>query len=75
MSAEHKSAITRAVRINGAEENLAATTIAELLSARGLDVRGIAVALNGQMVPRAAWPSTPLDNGDTVELVRAMQGG
>jgi sulfur carrier protein len=75
MSAEDKSAITRAVRVNGAEENLAAATIAELLSARGLDMRGVAVALNGQVVPRAAWPSTALQDGDTLELVRAMQGG
>jgi sulfur carrier protein len=75
MSAEHKTAITRAVRVNGTEENLAVATIAELLSLRELNVRGIAVALNGRVVPRAAWPATALHDGDTVELVRAMQGG
>jgi sulfur carrier protein len=75
MSVEHTTPVTRALRVNGAEENLVAATIAELLAARGLEMRGIAVALNGQVVPRAAWSATPLHDGDTIELVRAMQGG
>ena len=37
--------------------------------------RGIAVALNGAVVPRAAWRETPLQSGDSVEIVRARQGG
>ena len=37
--------------------------------------RGIAVALNGAVVPRTAWPSTRLRAGDSVEIVRARQGG
>jgi len=37
--------------------------------------RGIAVALNGAIVPRAAWPQTPLRPGDSIEIVRALQGG
>jgi sulfur carrier protein len=37
--------------------------------------RGIAVALNGAVVPRGAWPATPLRAGDCVEIVRARQGG
>ncbi len=36
---------------------------------------GIAVALNGAIVPRAAWPQTRLRPGDSVEIVRARQGG
>ena len=37
--------------------------------------KGIAVALNGAVVPRAEWPTTPLKPGDSVEIVRARQGG
>ena len=37
--------------------------------------KGIAVALNGAVVPRAAWPETALKPGDNVEIVRAKQGG
>ena len=37
--------------------------------------RGIAVALNGSVVPRAAWRATAFKAGDSVEIVRARQGG
>ena len=65
------------IRINGADEPLVAVTLAALLEAKAVDVaqRGIAVALNGAVVPRAAWPQTPLKPGDSVEIVRARQGG
>jgi len=65
------------IRINGEDEPLVAATLAALLEEKALDVaqRGIAVALNGAVVPRAAWPQTPLHAGDTVEIVRARQGG
>jgi thiamine biosynthesis protein ThiS len=33
------------------------------------------VAVSGAIVPRAAWPHTPLRAGDSVEIVRARQGG
>jgi sulfur carrier protein len=67
--------IKRVVKINGSKERLDAATIAELLVSRALDVGGVAVALNGRVVPRAAWSATRLAEGDTVEIVRAMQGG
>jgi sulfur carrier protein len=37
--------------------------------------KGVAVALNGQVVPRAQWESTTLKDGDVIEVVRAFQGG
>jgi sulfur carrier protein len=37
--------------------------------------RGVAVAVNGEVVPRAAWESTPLAEGDDVEVLTAVQGG
>jgi sulfur carrier protein len=65
------------IRINGEDEPLVAATLAALLEEKAVDVaqRGIAVALNGAVVPRAAWPQTPLKPGDSVEIVRARQGG
>jgi sulfur carrier protein len=36
---------------------------------------GIAVARNGEVVPRSAWPTTGLDAGDQVEVLGASQGG
>jgi sulfur carrier protein len=37
--------------------------------------RGIAVALNGEVVPRSAWDATGLEAGDRVEVLTAAQGG
>ena len=37
--------------------------------------RGIAVSLNGTVLRRAAWATTPLKAGDRVEIVRVLQGG
>jgi sulfur carrier protein len=65
------------VRINGQDETLSVPTLAALLEEKAVDTgqRGIAVALNGAVVPRTAWKETPLRAGDAVEIVRARQGG
>ncbi|MGA7490223.1 MAG: sulfur carrier protein ThiS [Xanthobacteraceae bacterium] len=65
------------IRVNGHEEPLVAATLAALLEEKAVDTgqRGIAVAVNGAIVPRAAWPHTQLRSGDSVEIVRARQGG
>jgi sulfur carrier protein len=65
------------LRINGVEEEVAAATLAELLTDRGVDPRArfLAVAVNGAVVRRAEWPVRPLSPGDDVEIVRPLQGG
>jgi len=66
------------ISINGESEPFAAPKSLEaLLVEKTVDTRqrGIAVALNGAVIPRAAWPATTLNPGDSVEIVRARQGG
>jgi sulfur carrier protein len=65
------------IQVNGRDEPLVAATLSALLEEKALDTgqRGIAVAVNGTVVPRAAWPHTQLRPGDSVEIVRARQGG
>jgi sulfur carrier protein len=66
------------IRVNGESERLGVErTLDALLAEKTADTaqRGIAVALNGSVVPRAAWPETFLHAGDSVEIVRARQGG
>jgi sulfur carrier protein len=65
------------LKINGIDEEVAATTIAQLLVARGIDpaARFLAVAVNGAVVRRATWEEAALKTGDTVEIVRPLQGG
>jgi len=36
---------------------------------------GVAAAINGEVVPRAEWPSTTLRDGDEIEILTAVQGG
>jgi sulfur carrier protein len=74
---EAAAASQACIRVNGESEPLAAATLAALLAEKAVDTeqKGIAVALNGAVVPRAAWPQTPLKPGDNVEIVRARQGG
>ena len=66
------------IRVNGENEPLGAEkTLEALLAEKTVDTgqRGIAVALNGAVVPRVAWSATALRSGDSVEIVRARQGG
>ena len=72
-----QAAVEANIRVNGETEPLLVTTLAALLEEKAVDIgqRGIAVALNGAIVPRAAWPQTTLRPGDSVEIVRARQGG
>ena len=65
------------VQVNGQDEPVSAHTLAALLEEKGIDSegRGIALALNGAVIPRAAWAATALSPGAVVEIVRAKQGG
>jgi sulfur carrier protein len=72
-----EAAVQTSIRVNGQDEPLGVATLAALLEEKAVDTgqRGIAVALNGAIVPRAAWTQTKLSAGDSVEIVRARQGG
>jgi sulfur carrier protein len=41
----------------------------------GTDERGIAVALDGTVVPRSAWDTTTLQENAQLEVLRATAGG
>lgn len=64
--------------VNGTERSVGSgTTVAGLISELGHDPagRGIAAALNGEVVPRAAWGLTTVSDGDRVEILTAIGGG
>ncbi|MDE2167550.1 MAG: sulfur carrier protein ThiS [Alphaproteobacteria bacterium] len=64
------------IRVNGRDETLAAVTVAELLRARGIErPRGVAVAVNGAVVPARRWGEIALAPGDAVEIVKPFGGG
>ena len=62
--------------VNGRPHDLPdGTALTGLLATAAPDPRGIAVAVNGSVVRAVEWPSTPLHEGDLVEVVTAHQGG
>jgi sulfur carrier protein len=64
------------IRVNGAEQP-PAENVARLLEQLGIgaDARGVAVAVDGEVVPRSQWAARPLEDGAHVEVVGAIQGG
>lgn len=51
------------------------TTAAALVDTVGCGTRGVAVAINAEVVPRSTWADALLSAGDRVEILRAVQGG
>ncbi len=49
--------------------------VATLLASRGLTAESVALAVNGEVVPKRKWADVTLANGDRVELVKAVAGG
>lgn len=63
------------VQLNGTERDVAdGTTVAELLVLAGAPDAGVAVAVDGAVLPRARWDSAAVE-GSTVEILTAVQGG
>ena len=63
--------------VNGERRSVAAADVRSLVAFLGLDPagRGLAVARNGEVVPRSAWATTRLLPDDRIEIVGAVQGG
>ncbi|MEA2453029.1 MAG: sulfur carrier protein [Actinomycetota bacterium] len=66
------------VLVNGTSIELSATaSVTDAVHAAGHEGKafGVAVALNGEVVPKGSWDSTMLAEADKVEVLVAAQGG
>jgi len=66
------------VLVNGEERSLEpGTTVADLVASLGApaDGRGVAVAIDTEVIPRSYWSDTELTPGARVEVLIAVQGG
>ncbi len=64
------------VIINGTAHDLAAaTTLADAVRLLTTSASGVAAAVNGEVVRRASWATTPVADGDLIEVITAVQGG
>jgi sulfur carrier protein len=63
--------------INGEEAELTnGKGMSEILARLQIpDPRGVAIALDGEVIPRGEWDDVHLKEGQRVEVVRAVQGG
>ena len=66
------------ITVNGTEAQLpAGARIADVLDELGVEPgrRGVAIAIDGEVVPRTEWDTTSLAEDARVEVVQAIQGG
>ena len=64
------------VLVNGEPTELeAGATVESVLASLELPERGVAVAVDAEVVPRGEWPEHELNEGARVEVLRAIQGG
>ena len=66
------------IELNGAPVELRpGALVIDAVEHAGADgaARGVAVAVEGQVVPRGEWERTELRDGQSVEVVAAIQGG
>ena len=64
------------VLVNGEPTELASgATVEAVLASLELPDRGVAVAVDAEVVPRGEWPAHTLSEGARVEVLRAIQGG
>ncbi len=64
------------VTVNGDGRTVApGTTVAGLVADMGLEPRGVAVAVDGEVVTRGRWADRALAAGDRVEVLSVARGG
>lgn len=66
------------IRLNGAEREVPdGVSVGDVVRIAGADgeERGVAVALEGEVVPRSQWERVAPPEGSRIEVLRAVQGG
>lgn len=65
-----------ALTVNGEHRRVpAGTTVAALVESFGVPARGVAVAVDREVVPRSSWADVTITEGACVEVVTAAPGG
>lgn len=63
------------IRVNGSAEDHFGETVQALLTRMSIGPKGVAVSLNGDVVPRSRWSSTTIPDESSIEIVTAVAGG
>ena len=63
------------LQINGDKREFSGVNLADLVEQLGMKGDRVAIELNLEIVPRDRWESTPLHDGDRLEIVHFVGGG
>lgn len=63
------------VKVNGENLDIAGKTVSEYLISSNYDSKKVAVERNGEIVPKADYEKTVLEDGDNIEVVSFVGGG
>jgi len=64
------------VTVNGQRRDIdTETTLTDVVASLTASSHGVAVAVNGTVVPRGSWRATRVGEGDEIEILTAVQGG
>lgn len=67
---------TSEVQINGEWRSYPeGASLSGLLESLGLPEKGLAIAVDGEVVPKSDWPARRVDPASRIEIVTAVQGG
>lgn len=74
-SAERRKIMTVYLNRKEFTTEASALTVVRLLELNDMPRKGIAVAVNGRVVPKTAWESALLADGDKITVITAVCGG
>jgi sulfur carrier protein len=63
------------VHLNGESRTVASFTIEDLLQELSISTKGVAVAVQGEIVPKSLWHTHRIALNDHIEIVTAVAGG
>lgn len=63
------------IRVNGEDQTFVSESVEEMLQRLSIESRGVAVAIDGEVVRRSEWSQTRIEDGNAIEIVTAVAGG
>ncbi len=63
------------IRVNGEDRAFVAESVEQLLQRLSIEPRGVAVAVNGEVVRKSEWSVTNIADDSAIEIVTAVAGG
>ena len=63
------------IRVNGEDQTFVVESVEQLLRRLSIEPRGVAVAINGDVVRRSEWSTTEIEDNNAIEIVTAVAGG